>query len=142
MAIRCSVRLLLRTAPLAACLLVIWSSALYHAVASGKPPRVAVATAAAPGASGMRSTRHEASVSLLSPSVDLDSLLANPVALSPVAEEETLQCVDYSGPCFFMNHPTGQAPLHSVPGAKLQPSTHDSCASSRAMGVGLKLRRS
>ena len=69
------------------------------------------------GSAGSRVTALQVSP----PSVDLDSLLANPVALSPVAEEETLQCVDYSGPCFFMNHPTGQAPLHSVPGAKLQP---------------------
>ena len=46
-------------------------------------------------------------------------LLSNPHAAARL-EEETLKCVQYSGPCFFMNHPRGTtAPTVPLLAAKL-----------------------
>ena len=52
-------------------------------------------------------------------STDALRLLANPVSSRAPLDEETLTCVQYSGPCFFMNHPDGIAPTQQVPAARL-----------------------
>ena len=41
------------------------------------------------------------------------TMLANPQAMTSL-DEVTLDCVKYSGPCFYMNHPNGDAPTQRV----------------------------
>ena len=129
MAIRCSVRLLTRTAPVVACLLGTWLSVLYRAAETSnraaerpearlrRPAGLVLATPATVGSTGVRHDRVEAKHHA---SVQLDLMLANPLEGGAAAAEETLQCVEYSGPCFFMNHPTGQAPTQPVAAARLE----------------------
>ena len=50
---------------------------------------------------------------------DPGQLLSNRLVPDPV-EEETLHCVQYSGPCYFMNHPNGDAPVQPVQAARLE----------------------
>ena len=52
--------------------------------------------------------------------------LANPITAASSEQEETLQCVTYSGPCFFMNHPNGStAPTRPVAAAKRPNATDE-----------------
>ena len=52
--------------------------------------------------------------------------LANPIMAASPEQEETLQCVTYSGPCFFMNHPNGStAPTRPVAAAKRPNATDE-----------------
>ena len=44
------------------------------------------------------------------------TMFARP-AVMPSLDQVTLDCVKYSGPCFFMNHPTGDAPTQQVQAA-------------------------
>ena len=71
----------------------------------------------------------------LSASISL-AVLANPMPTSPALDEETLQCVKYSGPCFFMNHRTGVAPTMPIAAAKL-PSSIDSQPTLRPLRLPL-----
>ena len=62
-----------------------------------------------------QATPDQRSQAPIAPSVE--ALLSN--SFEPSVEEEMVQCVGYSGPCFFMNHPAGDAPTHAVPSARL-----------------------
>ena len=69
-----------------------------------------------------RAVRSLRALSALSAALDA---LAVPIAATNLAEA-TLQCVDYSGPCFFMNHPNGSAAPTKPVLAAARPDTVES----------------
>lgn len=106
---RFRLRHLARLAPFAVCGAATVLLTLYSAVEQGVALKTQMSAPLPRAAS-----RTVATV----PSVE--RLLSNDLS-TPRSPEETMQCVDYSGPCFFMNHPEGDtAPTHPVVAARLE----------------------
>ena len=71
-------------------------------------------------------TQHRNMVAMSSSVTIALNALANPIMAASSEQEETLQCVTYSGPCFFMNHPNGStAPTRPVAAAKRPNATDE-----------------